>query len=469
GQPWHDGRQLDRAAVGKAVLLYHAPGDELRVGEHVGDAVDLAHRHIGRAHDLERLVDGTGAAPGLDGAIDFFDPAGAAVVARQLRVVGQVVAADGAHQAVEDGVAIARDDHVLAVARSVGIGWHDAGQRPAGAFAHDAGHVVLGHQAFHQVEYRLVQRHIHHLALPRHAVGARLAVPAAAGGVAMAQGHHGADDRMQRGDGVAYRDAYPHRGAVGVARNVAQAAHGFGNGAESRRVAHGARLPVARQAHHDERGIDLAQLFVPQPPLFEHAGTIVLDHDVGIEREAAGDLAASGVFQVQRDGFFVARLHSPPKRVAFVQVTPAADGVASARAIGALRGFDLDDFGAEFAQHAGREGPGDQRAEFEDFDALERGHGSLLGGRLGGFAFHQGPGDGAGVDVLELAAGRHAARQAGDLQPFAGKDFTQKVRSGFAFGGEVGGQDDFLHHAIAGALDETLEVEFARADALERG
>src|SRR5690606_6858574 len=160
GQPWHDGRQLDRTAVGEAVLLYHAPGDELRVGEHVGHAVDLAHGHVGRAHDLERLIDGPRGAPGLDGAIDFVDSPGAAVVARQLRVVGQVVAADGAHQAVEDGVAVARDDHVLAVARGVGIGWHDAGQGATGAFAHHAGHVVFGHQAFHQVEYRLVQRHI---------------------------------------------------------------------------------------------------------------------------------------------------------------------------------------------------------------------------------------------------------------------------------------------------------------------
>ncbi len=73
------------------------------------------------------------------------------------------------------------------------------GKRPAGALAHHAGHVVLGHQAFHHVEDRLVQGHVHHLALACHAVLARFAVPAPAGGVAVAQRHQGADHAVQRG------------------------------------------------------------------------------------------------------------------------------------------------------------------------------------------------------------------------------------------------------------------------------
>ena len=77
------------------MLLDHAARQELRIGEHVGHAVDLAHGHIGPFERAQRLVDVASAAPLLDGAVDLLDAAGAAVVARQVGIGGQVLAADG--------------------------------------------------------------------------------------------------------------------------------------------------------------------------------------------------------------------------------------------------------------------------------------------------------------------------------------------------------------------------------------
>ncbi|MNJ76259.1 hypothetical protein D3C77_735050 [compost metagenome] len=55
-----------------------------------------------------------------------------------------------------------------------------------------------------------------------------------------------------------------------------------------------------------------------------------------------------------------------------MQVAPTADGVATARAIRAVRGFHLDDVGAEFAEDARGKGAGDKRAEFQDFQSGQR-------------------------------------------------------------------------------------------------
>ena len=71
------------------------------------------------------------------------------------------------------------------------------------------------------------------------------------------------------------------------------------------------------------------------------------------------------------------------------------------------------------------------------------------------------------IDKFEFAAHRHAARQPGDHQAFALEDFTQSMRRGFALGGEIGGQNDFLHHAVTGSVYEFLHAYVAGPDALD--
>ena len=64
--------------------------------------------------------------------------------------------------------------------------------------------------------------------------------------------------------------------------------------------------------------------------------------------------------EVQRDALLVARLHRPPERAALVaRLAPVADRVGLARRL------DLDDLGADVAEQAARERPGEQLAELD--------------------------------------------------------------------------------------------------------
>src|SRR5690606_5768979 len=83
-------------------------------------------------------------------------------------------------------------------------------------------------------------------------------------------------------------------------------------------------------------------------------------------------------------------------------------------------------------------------------------------------ALDEGLGDGARIGELELAADRYAPRNATDLDTAGTQQFGDVVRSRFTFVGEVGGHDDLLDQAVAGAADQALEVQFARPDAVER-
>ena len=68
----------------------------------------------------------------------------------------------------------------------------------------------------------------------------------------------------------------------------------------------GARLPEARDADHDQAGMNRLQGVVTEAPFFEGAGTIVLDHDVVLGYETFYNLNAEGRSQVECDGFLVA-------------------------------------------------------------------------------------------------------------------------------------------------------------------
>ena len=217
--------------------------------------------------------------------------------------------------------------------------------------------VVLGHRAFHQVEHGLVQGHVDHLALAR---------AAPAGGITVAQRHQRADHAVQRGDRVADRNADPHRRPVRVPRHVADAAHALADRAKARLVAHRTSLAVAGQPHHDRGRIQRPQLLVAEAPLFEHAGPVVLDHDVGVAGQPLRNLLRTRILQIQRDRALVARLHVPPKRGAVVQMAPRADRIAT------VGGLDLDHVGAELRHHARRERAGDQRAQLEHLDPGQR-------------------------------------------------------------------------------------------------
>ncbi len=70
--------------------------------------------------------------------------------------------------------------------------------------------------------------------------------------------------------------------------------------------------------------------------------------------------------------------------------------------------------------------------------------------------------------MLDFAADRQAAGDAGDLQAARPQHLAEVVGGGLALVGEIGGEDDFLHHAVAGTREQALEMQFLRPDAVER-
>ena len=76
--------------------------------------------------------------------------------------------------------------------------------------------------------------------------------------------------------------------------------------------------------------------------------------------------------------------------------------------------------------------------------------------------------DRAGVHELQLAAERHAARDAARLHIPRAQHLGDVMRRGFPFVGEVRGEDHFVDLAVGGALEQPVEADIARADAVER-
>ena len=69
--------------------------------------------------------------------------------------------------------------------------------------------------------------------------------------------------------------------------------------------------------------------------------------------------------------------------------------------------------------------------------------------------------------MLELSADRQAARDAADLQAARAQHLGQIMRGGFAFGGEVRRQNDFLDDAVARALEQRFKGDILGPDAVE--
>ena len=213
-----------------------------------------------------------------------------------------------------------------------------------------------------------MQRHVNHLAF-------------AAVDLAVVQRREHADGAVQGGQRVANRDTDTHRHAAGLARQVAQAAHGLADRAKAGQVAVGPCLAVARNAQHHQAGVELVQLLGRHAPAFERAGAEVFHQHIGLGNQLAGYCLPFGLAQVQRHRALVARLHLPPDGGAFLDQAPVAQRVAS------LRRLNLDHIGAKLAQRLAAKRPGDQLAHFNDAHALQC-SGAGWKGRCGGRQSH---------------------------------------------------------------------------------
>ena len=359
GELGDDAGHLQRPPLDVVRLHDHLARVVLRVGGDVGHRVDAPDGHARGLEGRDHRVDRTARGPVADRGVDLLDTRHPAVVAGEAGIGREIGAPDRLHQPPEDAVAVARHQHVRAVGTRIGVARRDAGQRAARGTADDAERVVLGQQALHHVEHALVERDVDDLPLP-------------AVDLAMAQRRQHADHAVQRGQRVADRDAHAHRHPTGLGREVTQTTHRLAEHAEAGLARIRAGLPEARDAQHDQPGIERVQRVPAEPPALQGAGLEVLDQHVGLGRERAHRLLALGRAQVERHRALVARLHLPPHRGAVAQQPPGAQRIA------ALDRLDLDDVGAEVGERLAGERPGDQLAELEHLQAVQCVHAGFL-------------------------------------------------------------------------------------------
>ena len=77
-------------------------------------------------------------------------------------------------------------------------------------------------------------------------------------------------------------------------------------------------------------------------------------------------------------------------------------------------------------------------------------------------------GECARVNVLDLAPHGQPTRDPRHREPLAGEHLRHVMGRGFAFDGEIGRENHLLHHAVRCALEQPVEVDLARPDAVER-
>ena len=238
---------------------------------------------VQRAQQVIRLHGGR---PHADQVVELGHVGAAGAVGGVPLVVGELRASHHRGQPPEHRVLVGGDEDQLAVAGRVDVARRDVRQHAARPLPLVAGQGPLGEQRFHQAEHGFVDGGIHHLP--------------AAGALARVQRHHRAEGRERRGQRVTERHAGPRRRPVGVAGDVPDTAHRLADGAESgpRRV----RPGLAEPGHpgDDQAGVDLPEPFRGEAPALQRARPEVLQQHVGPGREAADQILAPGITQVDR-------------------------------------------------------------------------------------------------------------------------------------------------------------------------
>ena len=191
----------------------------------------------------------------------------------------------------------------------------------------------------------------------------QLAAPAVE--VAVVQRHHHREGGGLGRDAVGQEEGWERRGAVRLAGDVGEAAHGLGQGAEPRAVAGGAAPAVAADMEHHEAGMGLVHRLEVEAPLGQGAGAVVHDDHVADVEQPVEQLLAVGAPEVERDTALVAAHALPEEADAVLELAPGAQGVADARLL------HLDDVGAELAQRRGHHRARGQRGGVDHPEALE--------------------------------------------------------------------------------------------------
>jgi hypothetical protein len=198
--------------------------------------------------------------------------------------------------------------------------------------------------------------------------------PAAAGGLALAEGGHHAEGAEHACQQVGDRQPDAGRVAVGGAGQAHQPGLGLDDLVEAGSRPVGTAGAEAGDRERDQARVVLAQGGGVQAEPGEQAGPVVLDEHVGLGAQRAQPVGTRGVLEVQPHrplaavgGEEVRRLGGRPLRGAVGRLDerqPAAAVVAGGR-------LDLQHVGADVGEHHRGVGPGERAAQVDDPDACE--------------------------------------------------------------------------------------------------
>ena len=177
--------------------------------------------------------------------------------------------------------------------------------------------------------------------------------------VALKQGHHGAECRVDPRDRIADGHPDPHRWTVRVAHQPAQAADRLRDRREPGPLRQRPGLPERGDAGDDEILIRLVQYRGSEAPFLQGARPEVLQQHVAVPQQVEHDAASRFRAQVQHDRLLVPVDGPIQHRRATAVQPPVAQFVAGARTL------DLDHLGTEVPENAARGGGGNVVAEFE--------------------------------------------------------------------------------------------------------
>ena len=227
---------------------------------------------LGRHRLVQRLDD-------LGGVLD------AVVVALQVGIVGDVLAADQLEQQAEM-VRPHGAHHDVAVLGLVAAGRHVEGRRRA-----------LGEDPFHQLGALEGGGRPHQAEIDEAAFAeAELAHDARCQGL----------ERVEAGGDVDGDHALTPRRAVGHFVHHHHAAEGLDQAVDRGPLAVGAGLAEARDRAIDDLGIDLLDVLVAEAQPLDHAGTEALDDDVGFGGDLLHHSDAVGRFQIDGEAALAA-------------------------------------------------------------------------------------------------------------------------------------------------------------------
>jgi hypothetical protein len=327
---------------------------EVRVVVDVGGVVDRCAHDPGVVDDLVQLLGRVPARPLADDLVQEILVLAPGVMGGEALVLGQVLVAHELRQPPPERVVVGGDDDPLAVARAVDVGGRDARQARAGGLPDDARLLVLEDRRLHDREARVGDRGVDDLA-------------GGAAGVAGVEREQDALEGRLRGERVAQAEPGARRRLTRVAVDPAQARDRLAGRREAGAVAVAAGLPVARHPREDRLRVAGVDVLGAEAPPLHRPRAEVLDHDVGALAQPQRDPLAGLLAEVERHRALVAREDRPPQRVVVVaQAAPVAHRVA------ARRRLDLDHVGPEVAEQRADVRAGEQLAELDHAQALQR-------------------------------------------------------------------------------------------------